>query len=240
MPVVRTLPWNNAVRLAGRALASGATRTSVAAIRWDCAPGCTRPHEVWYVSREWSDRPPKWPARSVQVLIEHPCRACEACRKRKRSEWTRRAIQEYRRSYRSWLVTLTLRPDAVAALALRGRKSLPRGTEFQRVAREMSREATKWLKRVREATGARIRYMLVVEEMPGGAPHMHLVVHERSHPIGERALRRAWRLGFAHAKLIRDEVGATYAAKYLSKTMLARVRASIGYGAESAERRPPP
>lgn len=233
MPIVRTLPFNVAARLAARAMANGGVRRSIAAIHWDCAPGCAKPHEVWYVSRDWADRARPGPSRSVQVLIEHPCRACEACLKRKRREWTRRAIQEYRRSYRSWLVTLTLRQDAVAALALRGRRSLPRGTEFQRVAREMSREATKWLKRVRKVTGARLRYMLVVEEMPGGDPHMHLIVHERSTPIGERALRRTWRLGFAHAKLIRDEVGAAYAAKYLSKTMLARVRASIGYGADS-------
>jgi hypothetical protein len=80
-----------------------------------------------------------------------------------------------------------------------------------------------------------LRYLLVAEAHKSGLPHYHLLVHEalETRPVRARHLKSTWRLGFSDVKLVAQDEGnrhAGYAAKYLAKSALARVRASVGYG----------
>jgi hypothetical protein len=85
-----------------------------------------------------------------------------------------------------------------------------------------------------------LSYLLVAEAHKSGLPHYHLLVHEHdeSKPVRARHLKETWRLGFSDVKLVaqgEESRRAAYAAKYLTKSALARVRASVGYGTKSAE-----
>ena len=83
----------------------------------------------------------------------------------------------------------------------------------------------------------RFRYYGAAELHSGGGkhhdkPHFHMVIHELGDDVEilNRALQEKWSHGFVNAKLIHDATGAEYAAKYLGKDRLVRVRASRGYG----------
>ena len=80
-----------------------------------------------------------------------------------------------------------------------------------------------------------LRYVLVAEAHKTGLPHYHLLIHEvlHSRPVRARHIQLNWRHGFSQCKLVaQDDENRTaaYVAKYLSKSALARVRASVGYG----------
>jgi hypothetical protein len=83
--------------------------------------------------------------------------------------------------------------------------------------------------------GAPLRYLLVAEAHKTGLPHYHLLIHEysESRPIRARHLKEQWRLGFSSVKLVAQDEGnrrGGYVTKYLAKSAIARVRASVGYG----------
>ena len=107
---------------------------------------------------------------------------------------------------------------------------------FETVIGKANREITLWLKRMRKKSD--FRYLLVAEAHKSGAPHFHALIHEMDplRPCRERDMRKAWRgIGFLHAKLIRegeDDAGRAshYLTKYISKSMIRRVRASFRYG----------
>jgi hypothetical protein len=85
-----------------------------------------------------------------------------------------------------------------------------------------------------------LSYMLVAEAHKSGLPHYHLMIHEfsESRPVRARHLKSNWRLGFSDVKLVaQDEENrtASYCAKYLSKSAISRVRASLGYGQSAVE-----
>lgn len=166
--------------------------------------------------------------------------------------WAHRAKAEIEQAQRSWFGTLTLTAEAQATAQVKAVKWAMRhglnwndmepGDQFAAVHRQIGPELTKWLKRVRKVSGARLRYLLVVEAHEGGGqhhgmPHYHCLVHEvlGSAPVTERQLRFAWARhggGFTEFKLVRqdDPRAAFYVCKYLSKNALARVRASARYG----------
>lgn len=82
-----------------------------------------------------------------------------------------------------------------------------------------------------------LRVCIVAEVHKDGEPHYHALIHEPdgSFPVTSRTLCDQWTLGFAKAKLVDTSEAsrsktAWYVAKYLAKSCLARVRASIGYG----------
>jgi hypothetical protein len=97
---------------------------------------------------------------------------------------------------------------------------------------EGNKEITKFLKRLRKESGARLRYMCVAEEHADGDPHWHVLLHEVSGDVRKRSIQAQWKLGFSAAKLVDTSSGraAAYPCKYLSKSIAARVRASIRYG----------
>lgn len=143
------------------------------------------------------------------------------------------------RGQRSWLVTLTFAPWARFVMELKVRERLGE-TVWRDLSREevdvqtlqaVQREVTLYLKRLREKAGVGFRYVSVVERHKDGYPHVHLLLHEKTEPIRHRDISSAWHCGFSNAKLVEDLTGAArYVAKYLTKSAIARVRASIDYG----------
>ncbi len=186
---------------------------------------------------------PKWD-RTILVDQWVRCRVCEACLRYRSRLWTARAVDEIRMSARTWFGTMTLNPAWHHVMLSRCRKSCASHGEdfdalcaegqFQARHVEVSKELTKWLKRVRKESGVPLRYLLVVEAHKSGLPHYHILVHEvdPGHPVPARVLRHQWQLGFTKFKLVDTEgvQAARYVSKYLAKSALARVRASARYG----------
>lgn len=105
--------------------------------------------------------------------------------------------------------------------------------QFAERETESFRELQKWLKRIRKNSGSAIRYLAITEKHKSGLPHYHVLLHEvdPERPVRyDRHLRASWALGFAHFKLVPDAKAAVYVVKYVSKSPVARVRASAHYG----------
>lgn len=182
-------------------------------------------------------------SRSTETPIELElvtrCRKCLACRQHRARLWRRRAYAEILHATRTWFGTLTLSPEAQYRFLMLARKNFGEGfdelsadRQFGLRCRAIGPEITKYLKRVRKQSGAGLRYMLVAEAHKSGLPHFHILVHERNvdEPVRHSCLTGQWALGFSHYKLVEDPKAGGYVAKYLSKSVLARVRASQRYG----------
>lgn len=183
---------------------------------------------------------PDWPM-SQRCLVR--CRKCDACMKHRSRLWTARAMDETRMSTRTWFGTLTLAPDRqtwarYAALKRLGEREslITEEAVFAMSVSLIGDEITKFLKRVRKA--APFRYLLVTEAHKSGLPHFHLLIHEYAGSITKRKLDASWRYGFSQFRLINvgDEARVGYVCKYLSKSVLTRVRASKDYGQAGAVR----
>lgn len=176
------------------------------------------------------------------VDIDVKCRQCPNCLRARSWEWTQRARVEITQSQRTWFGTMTLRPDWHAQMLNRARQRLARqGVDFELLdieerfklqVAEVTTEVTLWLKRLRKESGAKLRYILVAEAHKNGLPHFHCLVHETlgSKPVLHRALSSQWKLGFTNFKVVENNAAASYVCKYLAKSALARVRASVRYG----------
>jgi len=180
------------------------------------------------------------------LYADAPCRKCPACLYARGRLWRNRAISEVRAAGRTWLGTLTFRPgarylhlsNARARMHMNGLDfdALDRDDQYAELHRQCSTDITLFVKRLRKATGASIRYIIVAEAHKDGEPHYHMLVHEQpSDAILHRHLKAAWQSGFSDWKLLTDERGVTYATKYLFKDARARVRASVGYGNNALE-----
>lgn len=206
----------------------------------------------------WSERV-EYGAEKLGPYVVHlttKCRRCDNCLAERSSMWAHRAVAEVRAASRTWYGTLTLSPQwherfAASARLYAARRlrtefeALPFAEQFQLRHRMVSAEIQKMFKRLRKS-GARFRYLLVVEPHTGkrtetgepgqnfGLPHYHLLVHEIGAPISKRSLEAEWSFGFVQWRLRNDPDVAWYVAKYLSKTLAARVRASLGYGLQQS------
>lgn len=181
------------------------------------------------------------------LVMETRCRKCPPCLRLRGWEWRTRMCAEILAAPRTWFGTLTLRPEehiraeyrAHARLSSGGTDfaKLDPGSQFREVHAEISRDLTLWLKRIRKESGATLRYCLVAEAHKSGDPHYHVLVHETvgGGSVKERQLRQQWTLGHSKFNLVTDKKAAAYVAKYLSKSSLARVRASIDYGNTSRD-----
>lgn len=109
-------------------------------------------------------------------------------------------------------------------------ETLPEMEQLALTHANISRQITLMFKRLR-TSGNQFRYLVVLEQHQSGVIHYHVLLHEKDadKPLRHRQLSDAWPLGFAKWKLA-DAGSAWYVAKYLSKTILARVRASELYG----------
>lgn len=179
----------------------------------------------------------------MTVELEVPCRKCRTCLRRKAAHWRLRLQAEALAGVRTWFGTLTLNPESRTVLRARARvriakqgldfDSLPPEERFRLYDAEAQKEITKYLKRVRKNSGgAPLRFMCVTEAHKSGEPHWHMIVHEKSpdQPVRHKVLKGAWRLGFTHWRLADTTNELTYVTKYLTKSDMARVRASVRYG----------
>lgn len=230
------------------ALAHGARRVSVARTAWDISGNC----EDGY-TQEFCARPPAKggsyaeiiPGRTKHTLILEVttrCRRCKRCLHHRAALWRSRVLAETRDAPRTWFGTLTLRPGRQyyywAAARVSAAKegidfdALSDIQQFIRRDRLISPEITKAIKRLRKNTGIPFKYIIVAEAHKSGAPHYHLLFHERSvdKQLRYADLKTMWPLGFSQFKLVGEAQQASYLCKYLSKSMLARVRASLRYG----------
>lgn len=240
--------------LQARALALGARhrvwrdgRTSLNSLEWDASGSCQKP-----VTLELYSRPSPVNGRNItvqpgsevpaRVIMQVRCRVCPACLRARAATWRMRAQAEFRASGegRTWFGTLTLNPEAqYRALCVARERLYKQGIDLEALGaqeqfierhRVISRDLTLFLKRLRANTGERFRYLLVAEAHKSGLPHYHLLLHETTGPIRKAILHETWKLGFSSWKLARDAASASYLCKYLSKSALARVRASGRYG----------
>lgn len=181
--------------------------------------------------------------RPLGLLLWTRCRKCGPCLGRRRNLWAARARDEVERSARTWFATFTLAPSAHNLMEVRASarlreggtnwRLLPPDERFSEVAQEYAAELTKWLKRVRKNSGARLRYILVAERHKSGRLHFHALIHEVDQwsKVTHAVLTSAWNLGFTKFKLVERDVKACwYVAKYLAKDAASRVRASLRYG----------
>lgn len=180
--------------------------------------------------------------RPVMTELEVPCRKCDACLKQRAAHWRLRAYSEWQGSERTWFGTLTLTPAnhyrMAAAARVRASRNgddfdtFPPEQRFAELHREISREITLFVKRIRKESGAELRLLCVAEAHKSGLPHYHMLVHEvrPDEPILHKVLESQWRLGFSNWKLVQDAKAAGYCTKYLAKSSMARVRASVDYG----------
>lgn len=244
----RSVDWRTARSLFARALRAGATQKGAGVVHWNCAGRCASPHRVELVGRPEPTNG-RWVsvARGTKVTLhidmDTKCRKCMACLRSRRRHWAARASAEFERSARVWFVTLTWRPDGHVLALARARRayalksidldSCGEDEIFAARTRAMQAEIQRWLKRVRKLSKGQIRFLCVWEDHKSGLPHAHLLVHERAaHAVSERVLRTSWDAGFAQAKLA-AHAHCNYVTKYLTKSLNARVVASIGYGRDS-------
>lgn len=185
-------------------------------------------------------------AIGMKLTVHVRCRKCEKCKRARQFHWVHRARNEIASAERTWFATLTMRPAlhrVVIDLARRAgdRKvndfdALPPAQRFNELAKVGGQYVTRWLKRVRKQSGTTFRYLSIVEQHSlalKGLPHWHLLLHENSGPIGERVWRGQWRHNGVCEFTLVDPLDAKapfYATKYLTKSALVRVRASLQYG----------
>lgn len=225
-----------------RALALGARNNGASHVEHDISGSCTSPRTRHWEHLGYRDLPrglehPR--NHSLALTLHVRCRKCEACRSQRRSLWMVRALNETAMSQRTWLVTLTLRPERQLFYQVEAERRCRRRSvnwnglgDLEREAEvhnEISKELTRWLKRVRKNSGAVLRLLCVSERHQSGLPHYHLLVHEVAGEVTYRDLCNPWTDGFSHAKLA-DEKAAWYVCKYVSKEARTRVRASLHYG----------
>lgn len=232
-------------------MAAGARQLSLITREWDVSADCQSP-----VVTELYARPSRRQTEPrvvihrgsitpLRVIVHARCRKCPACLRHRSRLWSARMRDETRVAFRTWLGTLTLAPRWQAhAVDVARHRCSRQSIDFDKLSEVerfglrhnvVSGELTRWLKRVRKNSGAPLRFCLIAEAHKSGAPHYHVLVHERdpAKPVRWAVLSDAWTWGFSTFKLIDDERGATYAAKYLSKSSLARVRASLAYGKDA-------
>lgn len=238
-------------QLFSTATSHGAERLSLSHCRWDLAGNCHSPfHKDIHARPEATHgrdvaidrrtRTPFW------VELDLRCRKCDACREWRRRWWTARAISEYQAAFRTWFGTLTLNLgqhhqcylEASRIEAEKGNDidALSYRAQFIRRHSVITREITRYLKRVRKGSSGPLRHLCVTEHHKSGLPHYHMLIHE-SDPYGTReaVLSDRWTWGFSQWRLVRDPRQATYVCKYLSKSGAARVRASQRYGIDVLE-----
>lgn len=183
---------------------------------------------------------------SASMFMTVPCRKCEACLKYKGRLWYFRARAEIVASPRTWFGSLTMSTEnhfrdlCQISIDLRKQGVSPSevsDTEMFRLrAKSMGRHFTDYMKRLRKS-GAVLRYVLVTEAHKSGLPHLHVLLHECTpdNPVRKSVLQEQWPLGFSSFKLVEsDPRAAAYVTKYISKSMMARVRASLNYGAQGS------
>lgn len=235
-------------RLIRVALDAGGVQHSMVYYSWNVAGNCERPHVVEFAGRP-RDEGYKTVAiergRKATLYLEmHTrCRACSACLNARRRLWVGRAVAEVKAASRTWFGSLTYKPQEHVRMLAHLRHTsasdfdaLASAEQFRLLAQVSGADLTLWLKRVRKISRAPLRYLAVAERHKSGMVHWHLLVHEldAAKPVRHALLKGQWasRHGYCDWKLVDDTStgSARYVAKYLGKSIEARVRASLDYG----------
>lgn len=192
---------------------------------------------VWYPHIDggdelgWNVPDQRWidqPLEKDFVQISHfRCRRCLPCLNRRADDWSGRAGAEIAASKRTWVVTLTYAPKTFEAWAFAE-------LDPERAAGD---ELTRFLKRLRKLYP--FRYLAALEYgETGGRIHHHLLIHSDTN-LRRRDIAAAWqRKGFDHCRLVdlssayAKAKAAQYVAKYITKSLTTRLRASNHYGME--------
>lgn len=220
-----------------RAMDRGAVHVSPSCVEWDISNGCERPCEIV--------EPPPQGLRAAILVTKVRCGQCERCMRQRQREWSRRAFIETEKSARTWFVTLTLPTDIhMMYWKMAEKRAEQRALAWDTLSVEervrfldelIEPELQLFLKRVRKNSRGKLRFLQVTEPHAGGGdnhgfPHWHLLIHEGvSRETTKRIIRDAWPWGFSTAKLA-DKKAVLYVAKYASKRLCGRVRASQRYG----------
>lgn len=172
--------------------------------------------------------------------ITAPCRKCRTCLNRRSKRWAAKAHTECKASSRTWFCTFTVEPQQrflfkLAAQAHAERRGciwakLTSADKFEYIHGQIGPEITKFLKRIRKNSGAKLRYLLVVEPHKDGFPHYHMLLHEFDKPVRHAMLTDNWKHGFTRFKVVDTDRAPWYVCKYMAKTALCRIRASQQYG----------
>lgn len=230
-------------QVVAHALSRGGEFVSLTQYRWDLAGNCTAPVPVLMEGRADTRKGER--GLPLDLQLETRCRRCRNCLRYRAWVWRERCQVEVHAAFRTWFGTLTLRPEEhyraelVAAARLRARgvtfENLSPSEQFSERHATITQEVTRWLKRIRKVSGAKLRFCLVAEEHKSGLPHYHILIHEVrfDQPVTKRQLQEQWRLGFTQFKLVQDDRAAAYVTKYLTKSVQARVRASLHYGKDA-------
>ncbi len=233
-----------------KALRHGASHRTTAdsvvltSLDWDISGNCLAPKTMELHGRVGGKHKYVYPlidgkSRSIELTVK--CRRCENCLAERSRVWRYRARNEYLTSYRTWIGTMTFsqpelfrfKSSARTRLAVQGDDyDCLRVEERERqLLKEIAPEITKFFKRVRKNSGAKMTYLTVSERHKSGEPHFHCLVHERgTDPVTHRTLSAGWKLGFTNFKLCKSDRDPMYVCKYITKSAVARVRASVGYG----------
>lgn len=216
-------------------------------LRWTiCPPRRGEAKTHW----KWVDELPEWEfpdfkevrtwmggsplEEGLSARFYHRCRKCRACRQWRRMMWIARASEEMCRSVRTWMCTFTFTDAAFAHLSLPSRP-----LDYERIALGHGQRYLRALRR----QGFSLRYLLVTEFGENtGRVHLHALIHSSN--LKQRPLDAAWTHGHSHVRLVR--IGkrgylhaAEYVAKYLTKSLGSRIRASLKYGLSPLEDSPP-
>lgn len=184
-------------------------------------------------------------AHALLLDMEVRCRKCPACLRYRAKLWANKAMQEIALAPRTWFATFTGNPDEQFRwLSLARMNRLNKSSDFDAqtehaefcdIVAAAGPDITRYVKRIRKASGAPIRYLIVAESHQSGAPHWHALIHEvdPAKPIRKSVLKGQWPHGFTQFKLVENRGAAWYLCKYLSKDFSTRVRASVRYGLNS-------
>ncbi|AZL82924.1 replication initiator protein, partial [Apis mellifera associated microvirus 50] len=135
-----------------------------------------------------------------QGVMEFGCGRCMPCRINRRREWTSRMMLELQGHTVSWFVTLTYAPEF-----------LPEGGTL------VPKHAQDWLKRLRTATGEKIRFYLVGEYGDKSwRPHYHAILF--GGPSTPDPILATWHFGLGHVGFVTAE-SIQYVASYVEKKM---------------------
>lgn len=226
-----------------RALAEGGVFKSPYHLFWAINGRCTGDYQIT-LETKWLENDTRMAfipvgdvalkKRVFWLTMAVRCRQCADCLRFRARQWRNRASIEIRAAARTWFGTFTLSAENHYMMLCRAR--LPDGSAsgdvFKARHAEISKEITKYFKRVRKESGAPLKYLLVAEKHKSGLPHYHALIHEviQDLPVRHATLSSQWRLGFTNFKLVETAQHAAYVTKYLSKDAVARVRASRLYG----------
>jgi len=192
----------------------------------------------------------------LELLVR--CRRCDSCRRYRQRLWRLRAQVEMADASRTWFGTLTLSPHSHTMSLLRAQQKAAKSgsvweadlTDTERFRRRVaacSPLITKYFKRLRKGNAEReyeageFRYLLVSEAHKTGLPHFHLLLHETNieRPVRKRSLEGQWEaIGFSSWRLA-TPAHCGYVTKYLTKSDMSLLRASLAYGRNEDPRKGP-